>query len=63
MVLEALIKTDGTCRVVRIVESPHELLSTPATEAVEQWKWEPGLDPQGNPVNMEFSLTIKFALK
>ena len=63
VVLEALVNVDGTCRVVKVIESPGELLTVAATEALEQWKWEPGLDPQGNQVNMSLTLTIKFALK
>ena len=63
VVVETLVKTDGTCQVMKVVESPDPILSDAASEALEQWKFEPGLDPQGKPVNMKLVLTIKFALK
>ncbi len=63
VVVETLVKTDGTCQVMKVLESPDPILNEAATEALEQWKFEPGLDPQGKPVNMKLVLTIKFALK
>jgi len=63
VVVKTLVNTDGSCQVVEIIESPDPLLSDAATEALQQWKFKPGLDPQGNPVNMNLVLTIKFALK
>jgi len=61
--VEVLVDLDGTCKVVKIHNSPDDLLSEAASEAVEQWKFAPGLDPQGKPTRMKLMLTIKFALK
>lgn len=63
VILEVLVHTDGTCKVLKVARSPDQILSDAATEAVKQWKFEPGLDPQGKPVNMEMTLTIKFELE
>ncbi len=63
VVVQTLVKVDGSCQVIEVLESPGQILSDAATEALEQWKFEPGLDPQGRQVNMKLTLTIKFALK
>jgi TonB family protein len=63
VVLEAMVNLDGTCTVVNVLETPDEILSAAAIEALEQWRWEPGLDPSGKPVKTTITLTIKFALK
>lgn len=63
VVVEAMVYLDGTCKVVKVHETPDEILSAAAIEAVEQWRWEPGLDPSGKPVQITITLTIKFALK
>ncbi len=63
VVVQTLVKTDGSCHVVEVLESPGQILSDAAAEALEQWKFEPGLDPNGNQVDMKLTLTIKFELK
>lgn len=63
VILEVLVDVDGSCRVGKTHKSPDEMFTVAATEAVEQWKCEPGLDPQGTPVKMSMTLVIEFALK
>ncbi len=47
---------------IEVVESPDELLSKAAVEAVRQWTFEPALC-DGRPVGVYYDLTIKFHLK
>ncbi len=47
---------------VKIVKSPHELLSKAAVEAVKQWKYEPMLI-KGKPMPIIFTVTVTFRLK
>ncbi len=47
---------------VKIVKSPHELLSKAAVEAVKQWKYEPMLI-KGKPMPIIFTVTMTFKLK
>lgn len=61
--LEVKVLEDGSCRVLKVVESPDDLLSEAAREAVEQWKYEPGRDDAGNPMAAILSLTVSFRLQ
>jgi len=63
VVMEILVAGDGSTKVVKVVESPHELLSQAAVEAANQWRFEPAMDEDGNPEAVQFSITVKFALK
>jgi TonB family protein len=47
---------------VKIVKSPHELLSKASIEAVKQWKYEPMLI-KGKPMPIIFTVTMTFKLK
>jgi len=47
---------------VKIVKSPHELLSKASVEAVKQWKYEPMLI-KGKPMPIIFTVTVAFKLK
>lgn len=47
---------------VKIVKSPHELLSKASVEAVKQWKYEPMLI-KGKPMPIIFTVTMNFKLK
>ena len=47
---------------VKIVKSPHELLSKASVEAVKQWKYEPMLI-KGKPMPIIFTVTMTFKLK
>jgi len=47
---------------VKIVKSPHELLSKASAEAVKQWKYEPMLI-KGKPMPIIFTVTMTFKLK
>jgi TonB family protein len=52
----------GNIVAVKIVKSPHELLSKASVEAVKQWKYEPMLI-KGKPMPIIFNVTMTFKLK
>ena len=62
VVAQLLIDATGAVREVSIVESPAEAFSAAATEALEQWSFEPAtLD--GKPVTVTYIVTLKFRLQ
>jgi TonB family protein len=63
VLLNVLVDRTGACRVVEVLESPDPLLSDAARDAVELWRFEPGLDEAGNPTDSEITLTIAFQLR
>jgi len=60
--VETVINENGTVDDIEVVESPDELLSKAAVEAIRQWTFEPALC-DGRPVGVYYHLTIKFSLK
>jgi TonB family protein len=62
VIAELVIDTDGVVRDVAITESPAEEFSTAATEALEQWRFEPATR-NGKPVAVSYIVTLKFSLK
>ncbi len=58
------VRTDeqGSIEKIKVLESPHDLLSKAAIEAVKQWKYEPMLK-KGNPVPIIFTVNMNFKLK
>ena len=62
VVAELVIDTEGIVRVVTIQESPAEAFSVAATEALEQWQFEPATR-NGKPVAVTYIVTLKFSLK
>ena len=62
VVASVLIDIAGIVREVEIVESPADGLSAAATEAVEQWVFEPATK-DGEPVDVRFMVTVMFRLK
>jgi periplasmic protein TonB len=60
VVLEALIREDGTVSEVKVLRSV-PLLDTPAVEAVRQWRFTPTL-LNGVPVQVIMTVTVSFTL-
>lgn len=54
-------KEGGALRNPRIVSSDHPALNQPAMDAVSRWIWRAGLR-DGQPVDVEFTTTIKFSV-
>lgn len=53
---------EGRIEKIKIVKSPHELLSKAAVDAVKQWKYEP-MFIKGKPMPIIFTVTMTFKLK
>ena len=62
VILSVRADEQGNIVRVKIVKSPHELLSKAAAEAVKQWKYEPMLI-KGKPMPIIFTVTMTFKLK
>jgi TonB family protein len=62
VVAELVIDQGGAVRNVAIQESPADELSKAATEALEQWTFEPATK-DGDPVAVTYVVTLKFSLK
>ena len=62
VVVEAVIDETGDVGDIEVVESPDELLSKAAVEAISQWTFAPALC-DGRPVGVYYDLTINFRLK
>ena len=62
VIVETVINENGTVDDIEVVESPDELLSKAAVEAIRLWTFEPALC-DGRPVGVYYHLTIKFSLK
>ena len=61
VVLEATIDIHGKVTKLKVLEGVNDLLNKAAIDAVKQWKYEPVI-MDGNPVEVEFGVAIKFAL-
>jgi len=60
--LRSTINDQGRVEDLEVLESPDELLTTAAVDAVNQWRFEPA-KCDGKAVGVYYNLTIKFALK
>ena len=56
------VNKEGKVIDANVQESPDELLSHAAVEAIRQWEWEPVIK-DGQPVPFKVSVTVNFALK
>ncbi|MCG6925755.1 MAG: energy transducer TonB [Acidobacteria bacterium] len=62
VVLDAVIAEDGTVRETRVVQGEDARLVEAARTAVGQWRYEPVRDEDGKPMELIFTVTIRFAL-
>jgi len=62
VIVETVINEKGTVDDIQVVESPDELLSEAAVEAIRQWTFEPALC-DGRPMGVYYNITLKFHLK
>jgi len=62
VVLDAVIAEDGTIRETRVVQGEDARLIEAARTAVGQWRYEPVQDEDGKPLELIFTVTIRFAL-
>jgi TonB family protein len=59
VILECIIDQSGRIRDAKIVQSSFAAFEQPALDAVRQWEFAPGT-LNGQPVNVQFNLTVSF---
>jgi TonB family protein len=62
VVLDAVIAKDGSVRETRVQQGEDARLADAAQAAVGQWRYEPVLDENGEPMELLFTVTIRFKL-
>jgi protein TonB len=61
VVLEGIVKTDGSITDLRVLNSPSDTLSKLSTDAMLQWRYKPALC-RGRPVRVYVTNTFTFRL-
>jgi TonB family protein len=59
VLMEAVISKAGDVEGLKILSSPHPLLSAAAMNAVQQWKYRPA-SLNGKPLSVYFTVTVRF---
>ena len=59
VILETIVRRDGTVEVVRVSQSQPFGLNEKAIEAVRQWRFRPGMR-SGEPVDVELKIEVNF---
>ncbi len=62
VVLEVVVKSDGSVGETSVLESDHPAFSTAAVEAVSKWRFQPG-ERNGKPVDTRIKIPIPFKFK
>lgn len=62
VVLDAVIAEDGSVRETRVLKGEDARLVASAQSAVGQWRYEPVRDAKGKPMEVVFTVTIRFVL-
>ena len=62
VVLEAIVRRDGTCDIIRVVRSLGFGLDENAMQALKQWKFRPGMR-NGVPVDISLNIEVNFNLR
>lgn len=62
LVVEAVIETDGSLKVVRVIQALDHGLTEAGVEALEQWKFNPGMR-NGEPVPVSLNIEVNFNLR
>jgi TonB family protein len=62
VILEAVIAEDGSIRETRVVSGEDVRLVEAARAAVGQWRYEPVRDEEGKPMELLFTITVRFVL-
>jgi len=60
--VETVITEEGMVEEIQVLESADDRLAAAAVEAIQQWRFEPALC-DGNPVGVNYNLTINFRLE
>ena len=56
VILEGLVQVNGTVTDIRVIKTPHDVLSEPAIKAFSQFRYEPGEAPARVQVSVSFEL-------
>jgi len=62
VVLEAIVRKDGTCDIIRVVRSLGFGLDENAMQALRQWRFRPGMR-NGVPVDVSLNIEVNFNLR
>ena len=62
VVLEAIVRSDGTLEILRVVRSLDFGLDENAIQALKQWKFRPGMR-NGQPVDVVLNIEVNFNLR
>jgi TonB family protein len=62
VVLEAIVRKDGSCDIIRVVRSLGFGLDENAMQALRQWRFRPGLR-NGVPVDVSLNIEVNFNLR
>lgn len=62
VIVQTVIDRQGRIENVKVLKGLPHGLTEAAVEAVRQWRFEPALDGDGNPVSVYYNLTINFRL-
>ena len=62
VVLEAIVKRDGTVDILRVVRSLGFGLDENAIQALKQWRFKPGMR-NGIPVDVALNIEVNFNLR
>jgi TonB family protein len=64
-ILQAVIDAEGAVRAVTVLRVPSgsEDFAAAAVEAVQNWRYRPALDPDGQPVPVYFTIKVDFELR
>jgi TonB family protein len=60
--LEAIVRKDGTLEILRVVKSLDPTLDQNAIEALQQWRFRPGMK-DGQPVDVALNILVNFNLE
>ena len=63
VVLQAVVKSDGTVDVIRVVRGLPYGLTDSAIDALKQWKFRPGKNKGGQNVDVALNIEINFNLR
>lgn len=62
VLLQARVGTDGTVTAIKVLRAEPAGLTEAATEALQQWRYEPARNSAGKPVAVIMTVTFRFAL-
>lgn len=62
VILDATVTREGAVENLKVVRGLHPILDQSAMKAVQQWRYKPAT-LNGKPINVHFTISVKFTLK